>query len=376
MEIRWDESKLKETRNTDESNILNRDYERPSNKDRKFGFSSGHTKSDRDLNCSAVAVEQTKHRTTAIKKDINKVVALGPSGLFPLIESTPKQSSKYIGNNGNQNNSDINININNNCDRIDNRKSNTPQSQISMNENQSIFSSTKSNPDDRIMRAPVELKTLLRVISCVTPGTQRMNACGALKSICHVKRNRNRLAHTKGVIPTIIHVLHERAYTEIEKSRCVHALLYLCLEESNYKVILREEDVCQRLGESMLYNSEKVQQISSYCISLVANKLSNRDRIYQNKILMRNLLSVIHRSASRVDVLTSDFVLELSLENRGDDSTSDHCGEKDGTLKSSCAPDVGVAHAIRENILSTFLHLSKARHLAVSLSFTFRSIYH
>ena len=271
-----------------------------------------------------------------------KTLSLGPSGLFLLDES------KY---------SLSNITESREEERKDSTKEKEQVKTVRTKPEQNELSiSIRLDPDDKMLRPPEKLKRLIQVISKRQASSHRMNACGTLKSLCFVKENRNRFAYTQGVIYCIVNMLDDEASTEIEKIRCVHALMYLCLEESNYEVIMRDENICNKIGTTLLNNFGRIRQITSYCVSLLAKDDLNRHRIAKTKILMEALSNAILYPGPTSDVPVFDIVSK----------TSSNSNDAISIRKTSTTEGEKIATATRINALIVMFYLSKVRHLAVS----------
>ena len=202
-----------------------------------------------------------------------------------------------------------------------------------------------NNPDERMMRAPETLRSLVKEISSNIVGPHRMNACGALKCICLIPQNRYRLAHTQGVVSIIVNMVCSQNAVRPEKIRCMHALIYLSKEKCNHEVILRDENIRNRLGNFLLKSTDsQICKMISYCMSLLALNGINRERIIENKIMMQALENIISKNEPIEEIMRCN-----------------------GVFKSSCEETIGTFHATQMNSLTIILSLSREPNIAVSL---------
>ena len=313
------------------------------------------SQSDCELSNTTSKTQATSNLSQALstQEKLNpdcKNISLGPSGLFQLDEARQNTDSKAI--------------------EEDNREGDGSMQFVDIQRQSSTFSTVtnfglnSNNPDERMMRAPDTLRNLLKDISSSIASSHRMNACGALKCICLIPQNRNRLAHTQGVVFMIVNMIYSKNAGRAEKIRLLHALIYLCKEKCNHEVILRDEDIRDKLGNLLLRSIESPTcQMISYCISLLASKNINRKRMIENDVIMRALTSVISKK---------EHVLEQrrKISSRAGNKENTQCNNVD---KGASDEAIDIFHKTKINSLTTILSLSKNRNIAVSSFIKFDS---
>ena len=190
------------------------------------------------------------------------------------------------------------------------------------------------------LRAPdPSLSDLLGVLTDFeqTSHLRRVNACGAIKTLTLHKANQIPLARTKGVVPSITSVLCAVNATEEERTRCINALMHLCVPEENWKLVYLFPQTPEALARNMADKYPQIRYAACLATSFLAKK--NRKEVVANRLLMYAMARV----------------LEV---------------DKNGALDRMSVQDKKVFVGARLCVLKMLLHLSKNRDISTTLSRT------
>jgi hypothetical protein len=189
--------------------------------------------------------------------------------------------------------------------------------------------STLKEPD-------ASLKALLNVLTDPsTTHNRRVNACGAMKTLTLIKSNQIPLVRTAGVVSSLTKVLCTVAATEEERTRCINALMQLCIPEENWKIVYLFPHTAEALARNMADKYPQIRYAACLSTSFLAKK--NRKEMVSNRILMYAIARVIE-----VD--------------------------KNGNLEKKLAKDKKVLIAARLCTLKMLLHLSKDKDVSPKLA--------
>eukprot|EP00986_Skeletonema_menzelii_P011974 scaffold6341_cov161-Skeletonema_menzelii.AAC.3 len=180
------------------------------------------------------------------------------------------------------------------------------------------------------------LKALLDVLTdSSATHHRRVNACGAIKTLTLKKSNQVPLVRTAGVVSSLNTVLCTVAATEEERTRCINALMQLCIPEENWKIVYLFPQTAEALARNMADKYPQIRYAACLSTSFLAKK--NRKEMASNRILMYAIARVIE-----VD--------------------------KNGNLEKKSAKDKKVLTAARLCSLKMLLHLSKDKDVAFKLA--------
>ena len=183
------------------------------------------------------------------------------------------------------------------------------------------------------------LADLLSVLSDFeeTSHLRRVNACGAIKTLTLHKANQIPLARTRGVVPSITSVLCDVNATEEERTRCINALMHLCVPEENWKIVYLFPQTPEALARNMADKYPQIRYAACLATSFLAKK--NRKEVITNRLLMYAMARV----------------LEV---------------DKNGALDRMSGQDKKVFVGARLCVLKMLLHLSKNRDVSNTLART------
>lgn len=190
------------------------------------------------------------------------------------------------------------------------------------------------------LRSPdAALSDLLDVLTDFeqTSHLRRVNACGAIKTLTLHKANQIPLARTRGVVPSITSVLCAVNATEEERTRCINALMHLCVPEENWKLVYLFPQTPEALARNMADKYPQIRYAACLATSFLAKK--NRREVVKNRLLMYAMARV----------------LEV---------------DKNGALDRMSAQDKKVFVGARLCVLKMLLHLSKNKDVSESLART------
>ena len=170
-----------------------------------------------------------------------------------------------------------------------------------------------------------------------TSHLRRVNACGAIKTLTLHKANQIPLARTRGVVPSITSVLCAVNATEEERTRCINALMHLCVPEENWKLVYLFPQTPEALARNMADKYPQIRYAACLATSFLAKK--NRREVVKNRLLMYAMARV----------------LEV---------------DKNGALDRMSAQDKKVFVGARMCVLKMLLHLSKNRDVSGALART------
>lgn len=170
-----------------------------------------------------------------------------------------------------------------------------------------------------------------------TSHLRRVNACGAIKTLTIHKANQIPLARTKGVVPSITSVLCAVNATEEERTRCINALMHLCVPEENWKLIYMFPQTPEALARNMADKYPQIRYAACLATSFLAKK--NRKDVIHNRLIMYAMARV----------------LEV---------------DKNGALDAMSAQDRKVFVGARLCVLKMILHLSKNKDVSTTLART------
>lgn len=170
-----------------------------------------------------------------------------------------------------------------------------------------------------------------------TSHLRRVNACGAIKTLTIHKANQIPLARTKGVVPSITSVLCAVDATEEERTRCINALMHLCVPEENWKLVYMFPQTPEALARNMADRFPQIRYAACLATSFLAKK--NRRDVINNRLLMYAMARV----------------LEV---------------DKNGALDTMSAQDRKVFVGARLCVLKMILHLSKNKDVSTTLART------
>ncbi len=213
-------------------------------------------------------------------------------------------------------------------------------------------SSTPSEADEESTRLKLQAKllsnlrppdpSLADLLDVLTDFNQssllrRVNACGAIKTLTMHKANQIPLARTRGVVPSITSVLCAVDATEEERTRCINALMHLCVPEENWKLVYMFPQTPEALARNMADKYPQIRYAACLATSFLAKK--NRKDVIVNRLLMYAMARV----------------LEV---------------DKNGALDAMGAQDQKVFVGARLCVLKMILHLSKNRDVSTMLART------
>lgn len=124
-----------------------------------------------------------------------------------------------------------------------------------------------------------------------TSHLRRVNACGAIKTLTLHKANQIPLARTKGVVPSITSVLCAVNATEEERTRCINALMHLCVPEENWKLVYLFPQTPEALARNMADKYPQIRYAACLATSFLAKK--NRKEVVANRLLMYAMARVL-----------------------------------------------------------------------------------
>jgi len=170
-----------------------------------------------------------------------------------------------------------------------------------------------------------------------TSHLRRVNACGAIKTLTLHKANQIPLARTRGVVPSLTSVLCAVNATEEERTRCINALMHLCVPEENWKLVYLFPATPEALARNMADRYPQIRYAACLATSFLAKK--NRREVIGNRLLMYAMARV----------------LEVN---------------KNGALDRMSGQDRKVFVGARLCVLKMLLHLSKNRDVSDALART------
>jgi len=170
-----------------------------------------------------------------------------------------------------------------------------------------------------------------------TSHLRRVNACGAIKTLTIHKANQIPLARTKGVVPSITSVLCAVNATEEERTRCINALMHLCVPQENWKLVYMFPQTPEALARNMADKFPQIRYAACLATSFLAKK--NRRDVINNRLLMYAMARV----------------LEV---------------DKNGALDTMSTQDRKVFVGARLCVLKMILHLSKNKDVSTTLART------
>lgn len=170
-----------------------------------------------------------------------------------------------------------------------------------------------------------------------TSHLRRVNACGAIKTLTLHKANQIPLARTKGVVPSITSVLCAVNATEEERTRCINALMHLCVPEENWKLVYLFPQTPEALARNMADKYPQIRYAACLATSFLAKK--NRKEVVTNRLVMYAM----------------GRVLEVN---------------KNGALERMSIQDKKVFIGARLCVLKMLLHLSKNKDVSSTLART------
>ncbi len=136
------------------------------------------------------------------------------------------------------------------------------------------------------------LENLLTVLTDEnTSHLRRVNACGAIKTLTLNKKNVIQLARTRGVISSITSVLCRVDASEEERTRCINALMHLCVPEENWRLIYLFPQTAEALARNMADRYPQIRYAACLALSFLAKK--NRKEVVKNTILMHSIARVL-----------------------------------------------------------------------------------
>jgi hypothetical protein len=166
---------------------------------------------------------------------------------------------------------------------------------------------------------------------------RRVNACGAIKALTQHKANQIPLARTKGVVTGITSVLCAVNASEEERTRCINALMHLCVPEDNWKLVYLFPQTPEALARNMADKYPQIRYAACLATSFLAKK--NRKDVVKNRLLMYAM----------------GRVLEV---------------DKNGALETMSVQDKKVFVGARLCVLKMLLHLSKNKDISNTLART------
>jgi hypothetical protein len=170
-----------------------------------------------------------------------------------------------------------------------------------------------------------------------TSHLRRVNACGAIKTLTLHKANQIPLARTKRVVSSITSVLCAVNATEEERTRCINALMHLCVPEENWKLVYMFPQTPEALARNMADKYPQIRYAACLATSFLAKK--NRKDLIMNRLLMYAMARV----------------LEV---------------DKNGALNAMSAQDRKVFVGARLCVLKMILHMSKIKDVSTTLART------
>jgi len=136
------------------------------------------------------------------------------------------------------------------------------------------------------------LENLLTVLTDEnTSHLRRVNACGAIKTLTLNKKNVIQLARTRGVISSITSVLCRVDASEEERTRCINALMHLCVPEENWRLVYLFPQTAEALARNMADRYPQIRYAACLALSFLAKK--NRKEVVKNTILMHSIARVL-----------------------------------------------------------------------------------
>lgn len=120
---------------------------------------------------------------------------------------------------------------------------------------------------------------------------RRVNACGAIKTLTITKKNQIPLSRTRGVVESITAVLCRVDASEEERTRCINALMHLCVPEQNWRIVYAFPQTAEALARNMADKYPQIRYAACLALSFLAKK--NRKEILANKILMHSIARVL-----------------------------------------------------------------------------------
>lgn len=136
------------------------------------------------------------------------------------------------------------------------------------------------------------LENLLTVLTDEnTSHLRRVNACGAIKTLTLNKKNVIQLARTRGVISGITSVLCRVDASEEERTRCINALMHLCVPEENWRLVYLFPQTAEALARNMADRYPQIRYAACLALSFLAKK--NRKEVVKNIILMHSIARVL-----------------------------------------------------------------------------------
>lgn len=218
---------------------------------------------------------------------------------------------------------------------------------LTTNMNKAHVSEGEESPRSRLQKKLLSnlrppdpaLADLLNVLTDFdqTSHLRRVNACGAIKTLTIHKANQIPLARTKGVVPSITSVLCAIDATEEERTRCINALMHLCVPEENWKLVYMFPQTPEALARNMADKFPQIRYAACLATSFLAKK--NRRDVINNRLLMYAMARV----------------LEV---------------DKNGALDTMSAQDRKVFVGARLCVLKMILHLSKNKDVSTTLART------
>ncbi|KAL7542466.1 hypothetical protein ACHAWF_007182 [Thalassiosira exigua] len=170
-----------------------------------------------------------------------------------------------------------------------------------------------------------------------TSHLRRVNACGAIKTLTLHKPNQIQLARTRGVVSSLTTVLCAVSATEEERTRCINALMHLCVPEQNWRIVYLFPQTPEALARNMADKYPQIRYAACLAASFLAKK--NRREVVKNRLLM----------------YATARVLEV---------------DKNGALSRMGGQDRRVFVGARLCVLKMLLHLSKNRDVSTALART------
>ena len=193
-----------------------------------------------------------------------------------------------------------------------------------------------------MMKLRVPDSTLAELLNVLTDfenisHLRRVNACGAIKALTLHKANQISLARTKGVVTGITSVLCAITASEEERTRCINALMHLCVPEENWKLVYLFPQTPEALARNMADKYPQIRYAACLATSFLAKK--NRRDVVKNRLLMYAM----------------GRVLEV---------------DKNGALDTMNVQDKKVFVGARLCVLKMLLHLSKNKDISNTLART------
>eukprot|EP01082_Thalassiosira_pseudonana_P004200 g3908.t1 g3908 contig13:459416-461377(-) len=234
---------------------------------------------------------------------------------------------------------DVDVDDSNNEDTL----SPLPNKHINDNDNDSPRTKFQKQLFNNLRTPDASLNELLSVLtdertsSSGHHAARRVNACGAIKTLTLNKANQVALARTEGVVASITSVLCHVEATEEERTRCINALMHLCVPEKNWRIVYMFPQTPEALARNMADRYPQIRYAACLALSFLAKK--NRKEVVVNRILMYSIARV----------------LEV---------------DKNGALERVSVQDKKVFVGSRLCALKMMLHLSKNKDVSVQLAKT------